>query len=198
MKTDSPLVILAVLIFCMTTRALTAAPNLQPLGGNMTQKQPAIAAPPHDFDFLVGRWNVHHRRLKERLAGSHEWIEFEGSAVTQKILGGFGTLDDTTIDFPEGGWRGAGLRAFDPQSGQWSIWWLDSRMPLGPLDPPMRGGFHDGIGTFNAEEMIDGKPTRVRFIWSRITPTSCRWEQAFSIDGGVHWETNWVMDFTRA
>lgn len=26
----------------------------------------------HDFDFLVGRWTVHHRKLKERLANNHE------------------------------------------------------------------------------------------------------------------------------
>jgi hypothetical protein len=70
-------------------------------------------------------------------------------------------------------------------------------MPQGPLEPPVRGGFVDGTGTFLADETIDGKPVRVRFLWSRITSTTCRWEQAFSADGGLTWETNWVMDFTR-
>jgi hypothetical protein len=29
------------------------------------------------------------------------------------------------------------------------------------------------------------------------TPDSCRWEQAYSADGGKTWETNWIMEFTR-
>jgi len=102
------------------------------------------------------------------------------------------------IGFPDGPWRGASLRSFDPATGQWSIWWLDSRMPLGPLDPPVRGRFRDGTGTFLAEDTFEGEPIVVRFIWSRITPESCRWEQAFSADGGTTWETNWEMDFTRS
>ena len=38
----------------------------------------------HDFDFLFGDWQVHHRRLKERLAGSTEWIEFDGTQSTRQ------------------------------------------------------------------------------------------------------------------
>jgi len=26
----------------------------------------------HGFDFFMGSWRVHHRRLKERLANNHE------------------------------------------------------------------------------------------------------------------------------
>ena len=47
----------------------------------------------NDFDFLTGSWRVHHRRLKERLVENHEWIEFEGTCVMQKILGGAGNMD---------------------------------------------------------------------------------------------------------
>ena len=55
----------------------------------------------------------------------------------------------------------------------------------------------DGRGEFFADGTTDGKPTRERVIWSRITADSCRWEQALSLDGGATWETNWIMDFTR-
>jgi hypothetical protein len=30
-----------------------------------------------------------------------------------------------------------------------------------------------------------------------MSDTACRWEQAFSADGGTTWETNWIADFTR-
>jgi hypothetical protein len=73
---------------------------------------------------------------------------------------------------------------------------LDSRQPH-QLDPPVVGGFHNGVGTFFADDQFQGKPIRVRFIWSDITPSSARWQQAFSDDAGATWETNWIMDFKR-
>jgi hypothetical protein len=152
----------------------------------------------HDFDFLVGRWQVHHRKLKERLANSHDWIEFEGTLVSQPLMGGYANVDDDVFEVPGGTYRGVAPRLFDPKSQQWSIWWLDSRTPLAPVDPPVRGSFHNGVGTFYANDTLNGKPIRIRFIWSKITPTSCHWEQAFSPDGGKTWETNWVQELKRA
>jgi hypothetical protein len=152
----------------------------------------------HDFDFLVGDWRVHHRRLKERLAGSHEWVEFEGTCRVRPLMNGYGNVDDNVMNMPEGAYRGVGLRSYDPQTGQWAIWWLDSRMPFNPLDPPVKGRFEHGVGTFYSDDTLRGKPVRVRYIWSRITPKSAHWEQAFSPDGGRTWETNWTMEFERA
>ena len=59
------------------------------------------------------------------------------------------------------------------------------------------GRFEDGRGTFHGDDELDGKPIRVVFRWTDITPTSARWEQAFSADGGKTWETNWRMTMTR-
>ena len=196
MNIDHVLTLIAALALSVSVRGLSAAQISQNSGGRMMQTQSTVSGL-HDFDFLVGHWQVHHRRLKERLADNHEWIEFEGSSVVRKILGGFGISDDNVLELPEGTYRGASLKSFDAKSGQWSIWWLDSRTPLGPLDPPVRGSFRDGTGTFLADEVLNGRPIRVRFTWSGITPTSCHWEQAFSIDGGSTWETNWLMDFKR-
>ena len=151
----------------------------------------------HDFDFLVGKWRAHHRTLKERLANSHEWIEFEGTLVNQPLMGGYSNVDDTVFEKPGAPFRGVALRSFDSKTQQWSIWWLDSRTPLGPVDPPMRGSFRDGVGTFYTDETFNGKPVRTRFLWTKITPTSAHWEQAYSPDGGKTWETNWVQDIER-
>jgi len=151
----------------------------------------------HDFDFLVGRWRVHHRKLKERLANNHEWIEFEGTLNSQPLMGGYSNVDDLILEVPGAPYRGVALRSFDSKTQQWSIWWLDSRTPLGPLDPPMRGTFQNGVGTFYADDTFNGKPVRIRFIWSKITSTTCHWEQAYSPDGGKTWETNWVQDIVR-
>ena len=162
----------------------------------MAESTPSSGAP-RDWDFLVGRWTVKHRRLKARLAGSTEWEEFGGTSVLKLTLGGAGTFDENVIEIPSGTYQAVGIRAYDPKTSQWSIWWLDARYPTS-VEPPVRGGFKDGVGTFMGDDTFNGRPIKVRFVWSRITATSAHWEQAFSPDGGATWETNWLMDFARA
>ena len=152
---------------------------------------------PDDFDFAVGDWRVRHRRLEKRLVGSDRWIEFEGRMSTCKVLGGFGNVEDNLLQLPEGAYRAVAMRSFDVRSGQWSIWWLDGRSP-GHMDVPVVGQFKDGVGTFYADDVLDGAPIRIRFVWSARDKEKPRWEQAFSADDGITWETNWTMEFSRA
>lgn len=149
----------------------------------------------HAFAFQTGDWRVRHRKLKQRLAGSTEWVEFDGTCRAWELLGGEGNVDDHFLDDPAGAYHAATFRRTDPASGLWSIWWFDPRFPL---DPPMHGRFENGVGTFFADDQLNGRPIGIRFIWSGITPTAARWEQAFSPDGGRSWETNWIMQFERA
>jgi hypothetical protein len=127
----------------------------------------------------------------------HDAVETVITMRRNMQLGGYGNIDDNVLELPGDPYRAVTLRAFDAETWQWSIWWLNSRSPKGPLDPSVRESFGDGVGTFYADDTFNNKPIRVRFIWSRITPTSCHWEQAFSPDGGKSWETNWEMDFVR-
>ena len=150
----------------------------------------------HDFDFIHGSWTVRHRRLRERLVGSTEWETFGGSMVAEPILGGLGNFDQNVIDLPAGRYQACTLRLFDQDTSLWSIHWVDGRRPQ--LDPPVVGGFADGIGLFVGSDVLDGRPITVRFEWSDITASSARWEQAFSANGGDSWELNWEMEFRRS
>ncbi len=150
-----------------------------------------------DFDFLMGRWRVHHRRLAHRLEGSEDWLTFHGTTVTQKVLDAVGNIDDNLIELPSGSYRALSLRTFDAATRSWSIWWLDGRYP-DRLETPVVGGFEDGVGTFFANDTLAGRPIRVRFRWTATDAAAPHWEQAFSADAGVHWETNWTMDFYRS
>lgn len=147
----------------------------------------------HDFDFFVGTWSTHSRKLKERCAGSHDWEQFDGTIRNYKLMTGLANVDDTEFDMPEGIYRGVAPRAYDPKTGLWAIWWIDGRNPLGPVDPPVRGRFVRGIGTFYADDTLRGKAIKVRFVWSHITATTAHWEQAFSCDDGKTWEVNWIQ-----
>ena len=149
-----------------------------------------------DFDFLIGNWVVRHRRLERRLEQNTNWIEFSGPASARKILGDLGNIDEIAINLPAGPYIGATLRLFNPSTNLWSIYWMDSRNP--GLDPPMKGQFSGNRGLFYGDDTFDGRPIRVRFIWTVLSPTTCRWEQAFSVDHEQSWETNWIMEFTRA
>jgi hypothetical protein len=147
-----------------------------------------------DFDFLAGSWHVANRRLVRRHVGSDDWDEFPGSTVAHSFFDGAGSFDEIT--FPTKGFAGSTVRIYDAANGTWSIYWMNSSRGVLEL-PPVVGRFVDGVGTFLADDVDEGRPIRCRFVWSAITPTSCRWEQAFSTDGGGSWETNWIMDFTR-
>jgi hypothetical protein len=149
----------------------------------------------HDFDFLRGRWRIHNRRLLKRMEGCTDWDEFEATGECQSILQGMGNIDNFVTDYWEH-FEGMSARFYIPQTQEWCIYWSDTRQ-TGILGVPVVGSFKDGIGLFRSEETFNGKPITVRYIWSKITPTSAQWEQAFSGDGGKTWETNWIMSFTR-
>jgi hypothetical protein len=149
-----------------------------------------------DFDFLMGRWDVHNTWLPERLVGSTEWEEFGATSLARKTLDGLGNEDVFRTEH-DGGFTGMSFRFFDPYAATWSIYWADSRRP-GLLDPPVLGGFQGDVGLFEGDDELGGRPVRVRFTWSRLATPTPRWEQAFSADGGETWETNWIMDFSRA
>jgi hypothetical protein len=149
-----------------------------------------------DFDFWIGRWTVRNRVLRERLAGSDEWDEFDATVEARLILDGLGNEDEFQTDH-DGGFTGMSFRFFDPVQKRWSIYWADSRRP-GGLDPPVFGGFAGDVGVFEGPDTHAGRPILMRFTWTGVTTSTPRWEQAFSEDGGETWETNWIMDFTRA
>lgn len=145
------------------------------------------------FDFLEGEWTSHNRKLKKRLAGSDDWDEFEGRTVAYRLFDGGVSVDEITFATH----KGLTVRLYDPATELWSIYWVSSSDPK--MDTkPLVGRFDGNVGTFYADDEHEGTPVRCRFIWTVVGPDACRWEQAFSTDGEQTWETNWVMDFSRA
>jgi hypothetical protein len=166
---------------------------------NPATPMPTSEAPPAgraDFDFLFGDWWVHNRRLKARLQDSTEWEEFPSLCRARPILGGLGNLDEFTIEAPSGRVEAVTVRLYSPKSQEWSIYWAASSGG-GRFDVPMVGRFDGARGEFYSQEVFEGRHIFNRFIWTVVSSEACRWEQAFSVDGGRTWETNWIMEFTR-
>lgn len=171
--------------------ALCAAATPASAGPAATATDPA-----HAFDFFIGNWRVHYRRLRERLADSRDWEEFEGTCKTHPLFGGLANFDESEVSRPGLPYRGLGLRSYDPAKRQWADWWLDTRNPQ-RIDPPMLGGFAGGVGTFYGEDDWNGRKVKVRGLWKDISADGLQWEQAYSVDGGERWETNWVSRYRR-
>ena len=158
---------------------------------------PSASSSPTDFDFLMGNHTVHHRKLKDRLTGSNDWLEFDGTHTMEPLLQGIGNLEQHRMTAADGNpVEGIALRLFDPQTRLWSIYWADSRS--GKLGIPMIGSFDEGIGYFLAKEEFNGIPILVQFKWDASNPDLPVWSQAYSVDNGNAWEWNWVMNFVRA
>ncbi|WP_369274447.1 hypothetical protein AB5J55_35010 [Streptomyces sp. R11] len=149
---------------------------------------------PHDFDFFHGEWDVVNRRRTDFLDPDSDWEEFPATSRCRPLFDGAANIDE--VDMPHLGSKGLTLRLFDRETEQWSLTWSSSR--TGKLFPPVFGRFEGERGAFHGDDAHDGKDVRVRFVWSGISATTARWEQAFSTDGGETWLTNWTMDFTRS
>ena len=149
----------------------------------------------HDFDFEIGTWKTHLKRLVHPLSGSDEWVEYDGVTTVRKVWNGRANLVELTADGPAGHFEGLNLRLYNPQSHQWSLNFANSRS--GTLGQPTIGGFVNGRGEFYDQEDFDGRAVFVRFVIIPVNADTIRFEQAFSADGGKTWELNWVATDTR-
>jgi len=166
-----------------------------PLYGSKAEQNSPRRDGQHDFDFEIGTWKTHLRRLEHPLSGSQTWIEYEGISIVRKIWDGRANLVELEVDGPTGHIEGLSLRLYNPQSRQWSLNFANVKG--GSLSAPTIGEFRNGRGEFYDQEEFNGRMILVRNVWSDITADSCHFEQAFSDDGGKTWETNWIAEDTR-
>ncbi len=169
-------------------------------GGAASQPPPAMPAPAlrdgqHDFDFESGTWRTHIARLVHPLTGSNTWVEYDGTSVVRKVWNGRANLLELEVTGPSGHIEALSLRVYNPTAHQWSLNFSNSR--VGTLGVPTVGEFRNGRGEFYDQETIGDRTVWVRFLITDITPDSCHFEQAFSVDGGRSWEVNWIATDTR-
>ena len=184
-------VILPILVFTMLATFLYAQTAADP--ANLPQRDGS-----HDFDFLIGDWKAHVRRLPDRLNNSTAWVEYDGISNHKKILdsnSNFEEFDVTSTD-KKLHIKAQTLRLYNPTSHQWSIYLVD--VDKGTLDlPPVVGGFTGNRGEFFDQEQYKGRAILVRYVWLNLSPKSSRMEQSFSPDGGKTWEVNWICELSR-
>ncbi|MGH1493176.1 MAG: hypothetical protein ACRBK7_27900 [Acidimicrobiales bacterium] len=157
---------------------------------------PSAASSQHDFDFYVGKWKIHNRKLNSRLTNSDEWSEFEADQEMELILNGLGNTDNFVTSFDGEPFEGRTLRLFNPATRLWSMYWVDSNSAV--LQSPTVGSFDGDIGRFYDLDTFEGREILVKFEWNKSDPTNPVWSQAFSVDQGQTWEWNWHMYSRRS
>src|SRR5690349_13199993 len=88
---------------------------LWPMHGDARQMTQPVAAPDgqHDFDFELGSWKIHLKRLMNPLTGSTTWVEFDGTSVTRKVWDGRAQLEEFETDGAGGHIEGLTLRLYN-------------------------------------------------------------------------------------
>jgi hypothetical protein len=152
----------------------------------------------HGFDFLIGDWKAHVRRLPDRLNNSNIWVEYDGISNHHKILDSNSNFEEFDVISTDKKLRikAQTLRLYNPTTRQWSIHLLD--VNEGTLDVPyVTGSFTGKRGEFYGQDQYKGRVILVRYVWLDINPKSSRMEQSFSADGGKTWEVNWICELSR-
>jgi hypothetical protein len=137
------------------------------------------------FDFWIGEWNVNLRAIQKDLT----WKNIAKANVEiYPLLDGKAILElwnSETI-------KGFSLRYYDPAKDKWVLhlnWPNENQSSFSSLE----GAFRHGRGEFFATH--DG--TISRFTFCDVSPTSLRWDDAYSKDGGKTWTNDWIMEFSR-
>jgi len=154
---------------------------------------PSKGSSQHDFNFFLGNWSIHNKRLKSRLNGCTEWLEYDGTNEDKKIIDGIGHTNNNRSVIDGQSYEGVGLTLFNPKTRLWSIYWANSKNGILDRDNPVVGSFENSIGTFYAKDVVNGKPVIVMARWDKTNPDKAVWSQAFSADQGKTWEWNWFM-----
>jgi len=150
----------------------------------------------HDFDFNVGKWRTHIRRVLDPLSGGAHSVTLDGTVTAHRLWGGPAQIEEIEADGPGGAHvEGMTLFLYDPAAGQWSQAFAGAK--ANAIDTPMIGGFKDGRGELIAADVVGGRTVLLRGVWSNFTATSHHFEEDYSADGGRTWVPAFIADLTR-
>ena len=128
---------------------------------------------------------IHHFLLGEFIIGcAPAWLESIPGRPAWAYLTGIAFIVKSVVLISGKGARAAAIVATLPIF----MWALVRRIPIVAAD-----SFLAPTWTQVRKAII----LLVRFVISDSTPDSCRFEQAFSDDGGKNWEVNWIAIDTR-
>jgi hypothetical protein len=149
----------------------------------------------HDFDFNVGTWKTHIKRIQNPFDSPGQYVELNGTVTVRKVWDGRAQLEEIEADGPNGHWEGMTLFFYNPDAHQWTQSYVAGK--TGVMSPPLIGEFKDGRGQLIAMDTFKERAILVRAVWSDIKPDSHRFEESYSGDGGKTWAPAFIAELTR-
>jgi hypothetical protein len=149
----------------------------------------------HDFDFNLGVWRTHIRRVLDPWSGGTHFKELNGTVSVRKVWDGRAWLEEIEADGPDGHWEGMTLFLYNPQAHQWSQNFIDSHS--GVVTSPLIGDFRNGRGELYAQDTRGDRTILIRAVWSDITTDAHHFEESYSDDGGKTWAPVFIASLTR-
>jgi hypothetical protein len=159
---------------------------------------PAVHDGQHDFDFNIGVWHTHIKRILDPFASSSESVELNGTVTVRKVWDGKAELEEIETDGPKGHWEGLSLFLYNPSAHQWSQSFVNSKVGTLSSSSTNVGEFKDGRGVLIGQDStVYDKTILVRAVWSDIKPDSHQYVESYSNDGGTTWVTSFIANLTR-
>ena len=166
-----------------------AALHAQQHGGGAAR---SATRPPREaaqYDFLVGQWELTVTPKVSGLAARiHGVPKLRGSWKAWRALDGWGVEDELRVVDESGNPRTFThfVRIYDQSARRWTIASVDVYRQLVSRATAQWQG--SAMTTFGEGKDGEGKAYASRTRLSRITPTSFRYEQDRSYDGGKTWD----------
>ena len=155
---------------------------------------PAVHDGQHDFDFNIGVWHTHIKRILDPFASSSESVELNGTVTVRKVWDGKAELEEIEADGPKGHWEGLTLFLYNPSAHQWSQSFANSK--VGTLSSNF-GELRDGRVVLIGQDTVNDKTILVKAMWSDIKADSHQYEESYSNDGGTTWVRAFIANLTR-
>ena len=146
------------------------------------------------FDFWIGEWAINLRTIQE----DGSWKDtYKSTARIYPILDGKAILELWNEQKFGEGIKGYSLRYYNREKGKWELW-LNWPGKNRSGSSSLEGSFRHGRGEFFSYRPLDDSTQLIsRYTFCDVSPTSLRWDDAFSKDGGKTWSNNWIMEFSR-
>jgi hypothetical protein len=151
----------------------------------------------HDFDFNIGVWHTHIKRIVDPFASSSESVELNGTVTVRKVWDGKAQLEEIEADGPKGHWQALTLFLYNPSAHQWSQSFVNSKVGTLSTGSTNVGEFKDGRVVLIGQDTVDDRMILVKAVWSDIKPDSHQYEETFSNDGGTTWVRSFIANLTR-
>jgi len=158
---------------------------------------PAVHDGQHDFDFNIGVWHTHIKRVLDPFASSSESVELNGTVTVRKVWDGKAELEEIEADGPKGHWEGLTLFLYNPNAHQWSQSFVNSKVGTLSWSSSNVGEFKNGRVVLVGQDTVNNRMILVRAVWSDIKPESHQYEESYSNDGGATWVRSFIAKLTR-